>query len=134
MNLNRLFNKYLTAAECKGLDYKQKCIMLNYTVKQLKADRLYEKKTGKGDPAILPDDLTDIGDTINSLPMSDRQKEIARYRYLLFTIDEISQLMGISMRTVNNEIASIKAITDNNRELLVPEHDIMHKKVNSYNE
>ena len=133
-NFNKACRRYLTKEENELLSYEQKVQLLNLTVKQQKSDRKYEKHTGKGDPADIGDTLKDVCDTVNSLPMTDRQKEIARFKYMKYTIEEISQLLSVSDATINRELIIIKQVMDNNRDMLEVEYDTWNKKTSSYNE
>ena len=130
-NLCRL---YLTDEEDQLLSYEQKVKMINFTASQVKKDREFESFTGRGTVDNISNDLKDIGETVNSLPMTGRQKEIARYRCLDWTIEEIGDLLSLSHRTIDYEIEAIKAIMLDNKELLECEHEAIHKKSYGYDE
>lgn len=127
-NFQRACSRYLTKDMIKLLSYNQKVDMINFIVKQNKGDRDYEKATGKGSIDNTGDSLKDIGETINSLPMTARQKEIARYREQRYTLDEIADLLSVSERTINNEILAIRAIIDDNKDMMAVEATVWHKK------
>ena len=133
-NFQRACNKYLTQDEQKSLTYEQKIQIINYGAKQELSNYRYEKLTGVGDMDNKGKELKLVCDAINSLPMTERQRNIARYRYQQYTISEIGVLLGISERTIDNEIMAIKVIMGDNAELLESQHDTWHKKVTAYDE
>jgi len=127
--------RYLTDDMNRLLTYEQKVEMVNFIAKQQRDDNRYNGLTCKKlveNEGIA--DYSGIGETLDSLPLSDRQRNIARYKYQRYTIPEISQLLYISEATVSREIANIKHIIDDNREMLEPEYDVWSKKTTSYNE
>ena len=132
MNFSKLCNKYLTPDECKLLSYEQKVSLLNFTVKQIKKDRQFESVTGKGDISNVGDSLKDIGDTVNSLPLTDRQREICRYKCQKYIISEIADLLHVSERTIVNELIAIRDIVEANSGHMTPEHDVWHKKTSGH--
>ena len=121
--------KYLSKEENELLNYEQKVELLNLTVKQQLGNWRYDKLTSckeiDNSGAV---DYTGVGETLDNLPMTDRQRLIARYRYQKYTIEEISELINVSHRTIDTELRAIKAIIEDNREDMTGEHDTWHKK------
>ena len=127
--------KYLTKEEGELLSYDQKINLLNMTVKQELGNWRYEKMTSNKDITNQGGiDYSGIGETLDALPMTDRQRSICRYKYQQYTIEEISQLINVSEATINRELANIKTIMLDNKDLLEPKHETIHKKSTSYNE
>ena len=132
--------KYLTPAMNKpvedgGLSYEQKQAMLNLIVKQELGSWRYEKLTSSKDITNTGEvDYVGIGETLDDLPMTDRQRSICRYKYQQYTIDEISQLLNVSDSTINRELIAIKGIIEANSDNMTATHDTWHKKTGGYDE
>ena len=125
--------KYLTKDENELLSYDQKIELLNLTVKQQVSNWKYERATSTKEIDNTGEvDYTGIGEVLDNLPMTPRQRLIARYRYQRYTIDEIAELINVSHRTIDTEIVLIKQIMNDNRADMVTVHDTWHKKTSGH--